>query len=101
MAKRVPQLDPADLKQIEDAVAVMIQNVEMNGYHSSWLAQDDSEATRADVECDRITYEAGLGSTVEEVEKPIFIASVQRIRKQMRAWGCELPLFHHPRTGTI
>jgi hypothetical protein len=101
MAKRVPQLNPADLKQIEDAVAVMIQNVEMNGYHSAWLAQDDSEATRADVECDRITYEAGLGSTVEEVEKPIFIASVQRIRKQMRAWGCELPLFHHPRTGTI
>jgi hypothetical protein len=101
MAKRAPHLDVEELKQVEDAVAVMIQNVEMNGYHSSWLAQDDTEATRADVECDRITYEAGLGSTIEAVEKPIFIASVQRIRQQMRAWGCELPPFSHPRTGTI
>ena len=101
MAKRAPLLTPDELKQVEDAVAVMIQNVEMNGYHSSWLAQDDSEATRADVECDRITCEAGLGSTIEDLEKPIFVASVQRIREQMRAWGCELPPFHHPRTGTI
>ena len=101
MAKRVPHLGLEELKQIEDAVAAMIQNVEMNGYHSSWLAQDDSEANRADIEWDRITYEAGLGSTVEEIEKPIFVASIQRIRKQMRSWGCELPLFYHPRTGQI
>ena len=101
MAKRVPHLNPEELEQGEDAVAVMIQNVEMNGYNSSWLSQDESEATRADVECDRVTYEAGLGSTIEEVEKPIFVASVQRIRGQMRDWGCELRPFYHPRTGTI
>ena len=101
MAKRIPEMGPDELRQIEKAVTIMIQNVEMNGYHSAWLAQDDGEATRFDMECDRITWEAGLGSTVEEAEKPIFIATVQRIREQMREWGCELPEFHHPRTGTI
>ena len=68
----------------------------LNGYHSAWLAPDNP-ASRHENEIDRLTWEAGLGSTVEELEKPVFVASIQRIRERMRPWGFTLPMFTHPR----
>lgn len=97
MGSRVPHLSKAQLEAVEDAVITMIEKVELNGYHSAWLSPD-GPATRAQVEVDRLTWEAGLGATVEELEKPVFIASVGRIRRQMtESWGIKLPMFHHPK----
>ena len=93
-------LTPEQKKMIEDSVITMVEKVELNGYHSSWLAPDNP-ASRSEVEADRVAYEAGLGSTIEELEKPIFIATVQRIREQMRPLGINLPPFSHPKLGTI
>jgi len=93
-------LTPEQKKMIEDSVITMVEKVELNGYHSSWLAPENL-ASLAEVEADRITYEAGLGSTIEEVEKPIFIGTVQRIREQMKKLGINLPMFSHPKLGTI
>jgi ferritin-like protein len=87
-------------KMIENSVITMMEKVELNGYHSSWLAPENP-ASRAEVEADRITYDAGLGATVEEVEKPVFVATVQRIREQMKALGINLPPFSHPKLGVI
>lgn len=87
-------------KMIENSVITMMEKVELNGYHSSWLAPENP-ASRAEVEADRITYEAGLGATVEEVEKPVFVATVQRIREQMKSLGINLPPFSHPKLGVI
>jgi hypothetical protein len=51
-----------------------------------------------EVDSDRITWEAGLGATVEELEKPVFIDSIRRIRRQMQeSWGLSLPMFTHPK----
>jgi len=93
-------LTPEQKAMIEQSVVTMVEKVELNGYHSSWLAPD-SPASRAEVEADQLTYQAGLGSTIEEVEKPIFIATIQRIRKQMAGLGIRLPAFSHPKLGTI
>jgi hypothetical protein len=93
-------LTPEQKKMIEDSVVTMVEKVELNGYHSSWLAPENP-ASLSEVEADRITYEAGLGSTIEELEKPIFIGTVQRIRDQMKPLGINLPLFSHPKLGTI
>jgi hypothetical protein len=87
-------------RMIEESVVTMMEKVELNGYHSSWLAPENP-ASRAEVEADRITYEAGLGSTIEEAEKPIFIGTVKRIREQMRPLGINLPMFNHPKLGAI
>ena len=46
-------------KDDRESVITMMEKVELNGYHSSWLAPDNP-ASRAEVEADRITYEAGL-----------------------------------------
>jgi Mn-containing catalase len=93
-------LTPEQKKMIEDSVITMMEKVELNGYHSSWLAPENP-ASIQEVEADRITYEAGLGSTIEEAEKPVFIATVKRIRDQMRPLGINLPPFSHPKLGTI
>ncbi len=93
-------LSPEQKKMIEAAVITMVEKVELNGYHSSWLAKENP-ASRIEVEADRITYEAGLGATIEAEEKPIFIATIQRIREQMRPLGINLPEFSHPKLGSF
>lgn len=98
MEHRVPHLTPDELKIVEQAVITMIEKVELNGYHSAWLAPANP-ASDEEVRIDRETWEAGLGATVEELEKPVFVASVQRIRRQMAPWGVNLPTFHHPKIG--
>ncbi len=48
------------------------------------------------MEVDRLTWEAGLGATTEELEKPVFLKSIADMRRRMRdAWGLEIPLFRH------
>lgn len=95
LASRMKSLSKAEFQNVEDAVITMMEKVELNGYHAAWLGPD-SPATRAETEVDRITWEAGLGATVEELEKPVFIASTQRIRRRMlEEWGLRLPMFRH------
>lgn len=95
---RMPQLTEEQVKGVEAAVITMIEKVEMNGYHSPWLAPEEP-ASEAEVQADRITWEAGLGATVEELEKPVFVATIQRLRRKMAPWGVNLPTFHHPKIG--
>jgi hypothetical protein len=91
---RVPQMSRAEIDIAEQAVITMIEHVEMNGYHSAWLAPD-SDATRGEIEADRLTWEAGLGATVEALEKPVFVASVQNIRRRLAPFGINIPMFSH------
>jgi hypothetical protein len=86
----------AEIAVCEKAVITMIRDVEMNGYHSAWLAPD-SPAARDEVEADRLTWEAGLGATVEALEKPVFVESVRSIRERLKPFGIEIPLFEHPK----
>ena len=93
-------LSPDQRRMIADAVVTMIEKVELNGYHSAWLAPDN-EATRKEVAFDEITCAAGLGATVEAAEKPVFVGSVTRIRNQMLPLGIALPMFSHPKIGSF
>ncbi|NOX29156.1 MAG: ferritin-like domain-containing protein [Actinobacteria bacterium] len=98
MEYRLPNLSSEDLSAVRDKVVWMMEDVELKGYHSTWLSPtpDISE-----METDRLVYEAGLGATVEEVEKPVIVESVQGMRERMREWGIEVPLFEHPKMGTF
>ena len=101
IAGRLPHLTASQRDQVRDAVVTMIEKVELNGYQLAWLAPD-SNASRAQIECDRTLWQAGLGASTEELEKPVFVASLRGIRSRMKEeWGIELPSFHHPRTGKI
>jgi hypothetical protein len=97
---RMPLMTPAEIEVVARATINTIEHVELTGYRVPWLAPD-GEATRAEMAADRICWEAGLGATVEEMEKPMFVATMQRIRERMRPWGVELPMFHHARIGAL
>ena len=91
----------ASADSVKMAVATMIEEVELNGYQLAWLAPE-SEASRAQIACDRILWQAGLGASIEELEAPVFIASLREIRDRMkREWNIQLPTFHHRKTGEI
>ena len=60
--QRMPELSAQERAAVRDAVITMIEKVELNGYHSAWLAPDNP-ASRAEIEVDRLTWEAGLGAT--------------------------------------
>jgi rubrerythrin len=95
LEQRMPQLSDAEREGVRQAVVTIIEKVELNGYHSSWLAPD-SPASHNEVEIDRLTWEAGLGATTEELEKPVFLKSIADMRHRMKeAWGLEIPLFTH------
>ena len=96
----IGRMTPAQVAQVRESVIVMIEKVELNGYHSPWLAPP-SPAADAEVEADRLAYEAGLGATIEELEKPVLVDSLRRIRSRMDAYGIELPTFHHPKLGAV
>ena len=98
MEYRVPNMSSAELDDVRDKVVWMMEKVELKGYHSAWLAPDPDTA---EIEADRIVYEAGLGATVEEVEKPVLVKSVSSIRQRMATWGIEVPQFSHPKIGTF
>jgi hypothetical protein len=95
LEQRMPQLSTEQREGVRKAVVTMIEKVELNGYHSSWLAPDNP-ASRAEIEVDRLTWEAGLGATTEELEKPVFLKSIADMRKRMLdAWGLTIPMFTH------
>lgn len=96
----IARMGAAQKAQVQEAVITMIEKVELNGYHSAWLAPP-SPASAAEVEADRLTCEAGLGATTEELEKPVLVDSLKRIRARMDAFGIELPPFHHPKLGVV
>lgn len=101
MASHVAQLSVAQKNRVREAVVTMIEQVELNGYQLAWLAPE-SVSSRAQIEGDRILWRGGLGASTEELEKPVFVASLRRIRDRMDSeWGIRLPKFFHAKTGEI
>lgn len=100
ISSRLPHMTPAEIEDMRQAVITMIEKVELNGYHSAWLAPS-SPSTEVEMGHDRLAWEAGLGAIVEELEKPIFAASLARIRAEMKnAWGIDIPMFRHHKYDT-
>jgi hypothetical protein len=67
MEHRIPQMSRAEIQRVQEATEFMIEKVYLNGYQETWLAPD-TPAARDEIEADRITYEAGLGATIEKLQ---------------------------------
>ncbi len=100
MEYRVPQMSLAELDAVKLSVEEFVETIELNGYHHPWL-KPDSPAARAEVKAMRMTHEAGLGASIEELEIPVLVDSMARIRKRMKSWGVELKMFSHPKLGVV
>jgi len=96
-----PSFTPDVVRSIERAVVTMIENVEFRGYRNLWLAVEGGDATPAEIEADQISCAAGLGGSTPEDEMRVFPAFLRKIRTRMAPWGVTIPLFKHPRLGSV
>lgn len=97
---RLDRLDKAGIDSIREGLETFIEEVELKGHHHPWL-RPDTPTSRAEMEAFRLTHEAGLGASIEELEKPVFVDTIARIRRRVKNWGITLRSFHHPRLGAV
>ncbi|MDH3752851.1 MAG: ferritin-like domain-containing protein [Acidimicrobiia bacterium] len=95
---RVPRMTASERSECEQAMIAMIDDVELAGYRSAWLAV---EPTASEVRIDELVFEAGLGGTRADWEAPIIVTSIRGIRERAGRIGLELPTFHHHLLGDI
>jgi hypothetical protein len=98
LGHRVPRLSAAQSQTCIDAMVAMIEDVELAGYRSAWLADVPSTA---EVEVDDVVFGAGLGGTRADWEGPIIVESIRKIRDRAGRIGLRLPEFHHELLGAI
>lgn len=99
LAHRMPALSPSEREGCRAAMISMVQDVELAGYRSAWLA---SEPAPGEVELDATVFAAGLGGSDQEWEAPILVESIRGVRARAeRQLGIDLPQFHHDLLGAI
>ena len=98
LAHRVPQMSSDELEACRQAMISMVQDVELAGYRSAWLAESPSAS---EVEVDEIVFRAGLGGVEQSWEAPIVVSSIRSIRQRAAPLGIDLPAFHHRLLGDI
>jgi hypothetical protein len=88
---RVPQMKPAEVEAVQDAVLDIIENVEMKGFHSMCLLPAELESDLKEAEA--IAAKAGLGFCSAEEEHRVFVKSIQDLRKRFGKLGITVPLY--------
>ena len=97
---RLPHMSAAEIERMRQAFIDTTINVELAGYRVPWLAPD-SPITAEENRIDRLTCAAGLGAQLEEDEKPVFTATMRRVRERFKGLGIDVPMFTHPKLGTF
>jgi hypothetical protein len=97
---RLPHMTSDEIEVVRRAVIDTTTHVELTGYRVPWMAAP-SPNTDEENRIDRLTREAGLGASIEDEEKPVFVACVQRVRARFKELGIDIPQFHHARIGTF
>ena len=88
---RIPHLTADQVKEVENVVLDIVENVEMKGFHSMCLIPDDLESVLREAEA--IAAEARLGFCSPEEEHRVFVKSIQDIRKRFAKMGITIPLY--------
>ncbi len=88
---RIPHMTKEEIKDVEDVVLDIMENVEMKGFHSMCLLPDDIESVLRDAEA--IAAGARLGFCPPEEEHVVFVKSIQDIRKRFGKMGITIPLY--------
>jgi len=97
---RLPHMTPDEIERMRQAFVDTTIHVELTGYRVPWMAPD-SPMTDEENRIDALTRAAGLGASIESEEKPVFIATMQRVRQRFAAMGIEVPMFTHAKLGTF
>lgn len=99
MAHRVKTFTPELIAEMERVAIDVMQNSELKGFHCIWLVP--GEHTKALIEANNITAEAGLGGASPEREMHALKESIREIRRDMAPWGIDIPMFEHDVLGKV
>ena len=77
--------------EVELAVRDVIENVEMKGFHSIFMLEDDVDSIM--IEAEAIAAKARLGFCPPEAEHKAFVQCIQNCRARFAKIGIRIPLY--------
>ncbi|MEX0870903.1 MAG: ferritin-like domain-containing protein [Aquisalimonadaceae bacterium] len=91
LEQRTKELSKSHLAEIEATVRDVIENVELKGFHSTFMLTDSETSELREAEA--IAATAGLGFCSPEQEHKIFVQYIQNIRRRFGAMGIRIPAY--------
>ncbi len=91
LEQRCPQLTKEQLREIENAVRDVIENVELKGFHSIFMIEDANQSIM--VEAEAIAASARLGFCPPEEEHKAFVQCIQNARARFKPLGINIPVY--------
>jgi len=99
MAHKVKNFTPELIKDMERVAIDVIENSELKGFHCIWLYP--SKETSYLIESNALCAEAGLGACTAEQETKTLVESISDIRRRLKPWGINLPMFKNDVLGEV
>jgi hypothetical protein len=91
LEERTKEIDRSEVAKIEMVVRDVIENVELRGFHSTFMLTDSE--TNVLREAEAIAADAGLGFCAPADEHEVFVKSLRRIRERFAPMGITIPLY--------
>lgn len=91
LEERTKQIGRSEVAKIEMVVRDVIENVELKGFHATFMLTDSE--TNVLREAEAIAADAGLGFCAAAEEHQVFVKSLRRIRERFAPMGITIPLY--------
>ena len=91
LEQRTKELSRSELLRIEEVVRDVIENVELKGFHATFMLEDAETSVLREAEA--IAADAGLGFCSAAEEHQVFVKSLKRIRERFGAMGINIPMY--------
>lgn len=88
---RTKEISRSDVAKIEMVVRDVIENVELKGFHSTFMLKDAETSLLRDAEA--IAADARLGFCPPEEEHKVFVKTIQSIRERFAPMGIKIPVY--------
>lgn len=91
LEERTKEIGRSEVAKIEMVVRDVIENVELRGFHSTFMLTDSE--TNVLREAEAIAADAGLGFCSAAEEHGVFVKSLRRIRERFAPMGIKIPMY--------
>jgi hypothetical protein len=91
LEERTKDLPASEIAKIEAVVCDVIENVELRGFHATFMLTDSE--TNVLREAEAIAADAGLGFCSAAEEHQVFVKSLRRIRERFAPMGIRIPMY--------
>lgn len=99
IAHKVKNFTPELIADMERTAIDVVENSELKGFHCIWLYP--TEGTKILIDSNNLTAAAGLGACTPEQETETLVESIRDIRRRMKPWGINIPVFKHEILGEV